>query len=101
MNKATCAFIAAAAALTLSSVAYAQNNTLATPSVKSPVSSTPATPATSGYGAPGATNSESGMSGGAMNSNMPNGANTDAGATNAYGVNNTLARPSTKSPAGQ
>jgi hypothetical protein len=36
MNKTTRALIAAVAALTLSAGAYAQNNTLATPSTVSP-----------------------------------------------------------------
>lgn len=99
MKKTTSTLIAAVAALTLSGVAYAQNNTLATPSVKSPVSDTSTN---SGYGTTGAANSESGMSAGAMNSSMSNGANTGAAAdTTAYGANNTLARPSVKSPAGQ
>ncbi|WP_321843628.1 hypothetical protein [Paraburkholderia bannensis] len=99
MIKATSTLIAAVAALTLSGGAFAQNNTLATPSVKSPVA---ATDTSSGYGTPAAANSESGMSAGAMNSNTANGANAAAAApTNAYGVNNTLARPSVTSPAGQ
>ncbi|HEV3430725.1 MAG TPA: hypothetical protein VG320_22825 [Paraburkholderia sp.] len=101
MKKATGTLMAAVAALTLSGVACAQNNTLATPSVKSPVSAAPAA-TNSGYGTPGAANSESGMSAGAMNSSMQNGTNTNATAeTGAYGANNTLARPSVKSPAGQ
>lgn len=100
MIKVTSTLIAAVAALTLSGGAFAQNNTLATPSVKSPVADT--TSANSGYGTPAAANSESGMSAGAMNSNATNGANAGAAApTNAYGVNNTLARPSVTSPAGQ
>lgn len=99
MKKATRTLIAVAIVITASGGAYAQNNTLATPSVKSPVA---AASENSGYGTPAAANSESGMSAGAMNSSMQNGANTGAAAdTNAYGVNNTLARPSVKSPAGQ
>ncbi|WP_345891143.1 hypothetical protein [Burkholderia sp. Ax-1719] len=99
MKKATRTLIAAAIVVTTSGVAYAQNNTLATPSVKSPVA--PASE-NSGYGTPAAANSESGMSAGAMNSSMPNGANAAAAAdTGAYGANNTLARPSVKSPVGQ
>jgi hypothetical protein len=49
MNKLTSTLIAAAAALAVSGGAYAQNNTLATPSVVSPAA------ATSGYGTPTAT----------------------------------------------
>jgi hypothetical protein len=101
MKKATRILIAAAAtiaAVTASVGAYAQNNTLATPSVKSPVA--PASE-NSGYGTPAAANSESGMSAGAMNANAQNGANAATAETGAYGANNTLARPSVKSPVGQ
>ena len=62
MNKATSTLIAAVAALTLSGGAYAQNNTLATPSTVSPAAN-----ATSGYGTPGVTNSDSGMGAGSPN----------------------------------
>jgi hypothetical protein len=95
MNKVTSTLIAAAAVLTLSGGAHAQgNNTLATPSTKSPVS------ATSDYGTPGATNSDSGT--GSPNSGQPN--STNANSTTvppAFGGNNTLATPTTKSPAAQ
>jgi hypothetical protein len=96
MKKATSTFIAALAALTLSGGAYAQNNTLATPSTVSPAA------ATSGYGAPGATNSESGMSAGSSNSALPNTTNNSATSlTNLPGSHNTLATPSVASPAAQ
>lgn len=101
MNTAIGTLIAAAAALALSGSAYAQNNTLATPSTKSPVAAAPdTTNTTSGYGMPGTANSESGMGAGAMNSNSQNMNNGSMSATPAYGTNNTLATPSTKSPAG-
>lgn len=103
MDKTISSLIAAVAALVLSGGAYAQaNNTLATPSTRSPAAVTPAT-STSGYGTPGAINSESGTGVGSGNVGTPN-----AGLRNsmsdsatpdvAYGVNNTLARPSVKSP---
>lgn len=95
MNKAIYTSLAAAAALALSAGAYAQNNTLATPSVVSPVAAQPA-PATSGYGTPGTANSDSGTNAGSSNARMQNGATP---ATPAFGVNNTLARPSVASPA--
>ena len=97
MNKATSTLIAAVAALTLSGGAYAQsNNTLATPSTVSPAN------ATSGYGTPGVTNSDSGMSAGSANSGLPNGTNSSATSlTNLPGSHNTLATPSTVSPAAQ
>jgi len=99
LNKAIYTFIAAAAALALSGSAFAQNNTLATPSVVSPVAAAAAT-ATNGYGTPGATGSDSGTSAGTSNAGAPKGTNTSSAAnTTAYGVNNTLARPSTTSPA--
>jgi hypothetical protein len=93
--KAISTVIAATAALMLSGGAYAQaNNTLATPSVVSPAAAT----TSSGYGAPGATNSDSGTGAGSANAtnNANNGAATVAPA---YGGNNTLATPSTASPA--
>lgn len=98
MNKATSTLIAAAAALMLSGGAYAQsNNTLATPGTVSPAANV-----TSGYGAPGATNSDSGVGSGSSNSSLPNGtSNGSTAAAGAYGVNNTLATPSTASPAGK
>jgi hypothetical protein len=96
MIKATRTLIAAVAALTLSAGAYAQsNNTLATPSTVSPAA------ATSGYGTPGAASSESGMSAGAANSSLPNSTNNSSTSLiNAPGSHNTLATPSTVSPAG-
>jgi hypothetical protein len=97
MNKASSTLIAAVAALSLSGGAYAQsNNTLATPSTMSPVH------ATSGYGSPGGTNSDSGMGAGAPNSGLPNSTNNSSTSlTNAPGSHNTLATPTTASPAGQ
>ncbi|MFM0649251.1 hypothetical protein PQR14_33450 [Paraburkholderia bryophila] len=95
MIKTTGTLIAAVAALTLSAGAYAQsNNTLATPSTTSPVAAT-----TSGYGTPGAVNSESGTSAGSPNSNSSS--NSAASLTNLPGSHNTLATPSTVSPAAQ
>jgi hypothetical protein len=94
MNKATSTLIAAVAALALSGGAYAQNNTLATPSTVSPAA------ATSGYGTPGATNSDSGSAAGSANSGMANGTSSGAASlTNLPGSHNTLATPSTASPA--
>ncbi|MFM0730525.1 hypothetical protein PQQ52_08535 [Paraburkholderia sediminicola] len=98
MNKATSTLIAAVAALTLSGGAYAQsNNTLATPSTVSPAN------ATSGYGAPGVTNSDSGIGAGSPNSGLPNTTNNNISTslTNLPGSHNTLATPSTVSPAAQ
>ena len=87
--------VAGVAALALSGGVYAQNNTLATPTTVSP-----ATNATSGYGTPGATNSDSGVGTGSLNSrpqkSTNNGSTSD---TPAYGTNNTLATPTTMSPA--
>ncbi len=93
MNKATSTLIAAIAALILSGGAYAQsNNTLATPTTKSPAD------ATSGYGTPGVTHSDS--SAGSPGLSQPNRADTSAtSVTPAFGANNTLATPTTKSPA--
>lgn len=95
MNKTTCALIAAAVALSLSDVAFAQgNNTLATPTTKSPAA------ATSGYGTPGAVQSESGTA--SPNMRQTNSMDADStSSTPAFGVNNTLARPTTKSPVAQ
>ncbi|MGF6374889.1 hypothetical protein [Paraburkholderia sp. 32] len=100
MNKASSTLIAAVAALTLSGGVYAQsNNTLATPSTQSPAA------ATSGYGTPGATNTDSGAgspTSGQPTWGQPNSANSSSTARPpAYGVNNSLATPTTKSPAGQ
>jgi hypothetical protein len=95
MNKATSTLIAAFAALTLSGGAYAQsNNTLATPTTESPAK------ATSGYGTAGVTNSDSGMGAGSTNSGQPNSTNNSSTSlTNAPGSHNTLATPTTVSPA--
>jgi hypothetical protein len=95
MKKASITLIAAAAALTLSGSAFAQNNTLATPSVTSPAAAT----ANSSYGAPGAASTDSGQGTGSQNSTAQKSLNNGAAAdTTAYGVNNSLARPSVTSP---
>ncbi|CAD6528840.1 hypothetical protein [Paraburkholderia metrosideri] len=98
MKKATSTLIAAVAALAVSGSVYAQNNTLATPSTVSPVH-----PAASGYGTPGATTSESGTGAGSSNAGSANGtsSNSATSLTNLPGSHNTLATPSTVSPAGQ
>ncbi len=98
MNKAISTLIAACAALALSGGAYAQgNNTLATPSTKSPAAN-----AASSYGTPGATSSDSGMGTGAPNPGQQTSTNTSStSSTPAFGSNNTLATPTTKSPAAQ
>ncbi|WP_321960316.1 hypothetical protein [Paraburkholderia sp. J7] len=94
MSKTISTFIAGVAALTLSAGAYAQaNNTLATPSVVSPAAANANANATSGYGAPGAANSDSGMS------TSPNSANNGAAPIPGGPNNNTLATPTTASPA--
>lgn len=99
MNKTSITLIAAVASLTLTGVAQAQsNNTLATPGTASPVK------APSGYGTPGATGSDSGAVAGAGSASAGMHGGTNAGAPAvmpAYGVNNTLATPGTKSPAAQ
>lgn len=92
MSKTIRTMIATAAAL-LASGAYAQaNNTLATPTTKSPVDTS------TGYGTPGVTRSDSGA--GSMNSSQMNGMGTERTSvtTPAFGANNTLATPTTKSP---
>lgn len=96
MKQATSTLIATVVAVTLSGAAYAQNNTLATPTTKSPA----AAQEPSGYGTPGTPNSDSGN--GSSNSGQSNSANmSSTSSMPAYGVNNTLARPTTQSPAGQ
>lgn len=99
MNKAIGSLIAAAAALALSGSALAQgNNTLATPSVKSPAAVSPDT-STSGYGTPGTMNSESGSGNvGTPNAGLRDSMNDSSTPDVANGVNNTLARPTVKSP---
>jgi len=94
MNKATGTLIAAVAALTLSGAAYAQNNnSLARPTVTSPVS------AAGGYGTPGTTNSDSGSPAGSSNSGLTQSANGSTPAPTVWPNNNSLARPSVVSPA--
>jgi len=95
MTRTLSTLIAAAAALTLSGGAYAQNNTLATPSTVSPVA------ATSSYGTPGATGSDSGKRAVSANPNAQSSTNNGStSSTAAFGGNNTLARPSVTSPVG-
>jgi hypothetical protein len=93
MNKTTSTLFAALAALTLSGGAYAQNNTLATPTTVSPAA---ATNTTSGYGTSGVTRSDSGTGAGSQNSSVPN---SSTSLTNIPGSHNTLATPSVASPA--
>jgi hypothetical protein len=96
MNKTTSILIAAAAALALSGSVYAQNNTLATPSVVSPAN------ATSGYSAPAANGTDSGVGTGSSNASQSGNTNADpTSLTNPPGSHNTLATPSVTSPAGQ
>lgn len=97
MNKASSTLIAAVAALMLSGGANAQsNNTLATPTTVSPAA------ATSGYGSPGVTNSESGKAAVSPNSGLSNSTNNSSTSlTNPPGSHNTLATPTTVSPAAQ
>lgn len=103
MNKATRALIAAVAALALSGGAYAQTAGGSAGGGSSHGStSSPATnqmnDSTSGYGTPGTTGSDSGMSAGSQNPGMQQGPNNSS--TPAPKTNNTLATPTTKSPAG-
>ncbi|WP_028225212.1 hypothetical protein [Paraburkholderia ferrariae] len=101
MEKALKTLVAAAAALALCGGAHAQNNTLATPSVKSPVAAAAAT-ANSGYGTPGATSSDSGMGSGSMDKTADKTTTlSPAPGAGAYGSHNTLATPSVVSPANQ
>jgi hypothetical protein len=96
MKRTTSMIVAAVAVLTLSDGAYAQNNTLATPSTTSPVH------ASSGYGTPAATGSESGTGAGTSNSgSAKNPTNSSTPFTSVPGSHNTLATPSTVSPAAQ
>ncbi|WP_322011950.1 hypothetical protein [Paraburkholderia sp. J12] len=102
MEKALKTLIAATAALALCGGAYAQNNTLATPSVKSPVAAAAATTANSGYGTPGATGSDSGMAAGSLDKTADKSMNVSpAPGAGSYGSHNTLATPSVASPATQ
>jgi hypothetical protein len=96
MKKASSTSIAAVVALMLSGGVYAQgNNTLATPSTVSPVANT-----TSGYGTPAAASSDSGVGTASPNSGQQKSTNdSSTSGTSAFGVNNTLATPSTVSPA--
>jgi hypothetical protein len=93
MNKATITLIAAVAALTLSGGIYAQSNDMVATSTTVSLAN-----ATSGYGTPGVTNSESGKTAVPRNWGLPNSAKS---LTNVPGSHNTLATPSTASPAAQ
>jgi hypothetical protein len=94
MNKVLSTLITAVAALALSGVTYAQSNdTLATPNIMSSAAN-----ATNGYGTPGAANSDSGMRAASPNSRPQSTNNSSTSGTVAFGVNNTLARPSVVSP---
>jgi len=101
MNKSTSMLIAAVAALTLSGGAYAQsNNSLARPSVVSPVAAAVSPAATTGgYGTPGDANSDSGRAAASPNSGAQNSVNGSAPAPIVWKSNNSLARPSVVSPA--
>ncbi|PCE27424.1 hypothetical protein BWP39_02690 [Paraburkholderia acidicola] len=92
MKKTTSTLIAAVAALALSGGAYAQNNTLARPTVTSPAAAANTT--TSGYGTSGVAKSDSGT--GSQNAGLPNSATS---LTNIPGSHNTLATPGVASPA--
>ena len=93
MKKTTSTLIAAGAALALSGGAFAQNNTLATPTTVSPAA---AANTTSGYGTAGVTKSDSGTGAGSQNASLPN---SSTSLTNIPGSHNTLATPSVASPA--
>lgn len=113
MNKATSALIAAVAAFALSGGAYAQAGAGAGGgagggadgggsghggSTASPANqANQPNDATSGYGTPGMSNSESGRVERAPNSGLPSGTNSTS--KSAPKSNNTLATPSTVSPA--
>ncbi|RFU49268.1 hypothetical protein [Paraburkholderia sp. DHOC27] len=100
MKKATSALIAAVAALTLSSGAFAQSAGGSSGGGTGGSTASPSNQngATSGYGTPGSTNTDSGMRA-APNSGLPN-SNANPTITPAPKTNNTLATPSTVSPAG-
>jgi hypothetical protein len=101
MNKATSTLIAAVAALALSGGAYAQATGGSSGGGTSGSTASPSNQvngSTSGYGTPGYTNSESGMAIGSPNSGLPN-SNASPSGSAAPKTNNTLATPSTVSPA--
>lgn len=105
MNKATRTLIAAAAALAMSGGVYAQtaggmngggssNGTMTNPAANQ------MNDTSSGYGAPGSSNSDSGMPVGQSKSGMRDGTSNSAPRhTSAPPDNNSLARPTVKSPA--
>jgi hypothetical protein len=106
MNKATSTLIAAFAALTLSGGAYAQagggsSGGSSSGSTASPANQMQMNGVTGGYGTPGTTNSDSGMAAKSPNSGLPSSINSTTSGTSAPTSNNTLATPSTISPAGQ
>jgi hypothetical protein len=90
MNQAIRASIAAVAALMLSGGAFAQNNTLATPSVVSPAAAKPASPAMPASSDVGTLTMP--QQGGSMPMASPD------PLANPPGSHNTLATPSTKPP---
>nr|WP_255580858.1 hypothetical protein [Caballeronia sp. dw_276] len=94
MNKTIGTLVAAVTALTMSCGAFAQgNNTLARPSVVSPVA------VTGGYGTPGNSTSESGQAATSSSSGQQSGGNASTPAPTVWKSNNSLARPSVVSPA--
>jgi hypothetical protein len=96
MQKAT-RTILATAALMLSAGAYAQsNNSLARPSVTSPVAV--AVAPTNGYGTPGTTGADSGGPS-SQNPGTSTSNTTAAPSPTVWKSNNSLARPSVASPA--
>lgn len=100
MKKATSTLIAAVAALAMSGGVYAQSAGGSGAHGSTANSATQQLNDTnSGYGTPGSANSESGMMNKAPNSGLPNGTNNSTAGTIAPKTNNTLATPSTASPA--
>lgn len=94
MNMTTRTLLAASA-LMVSAGGYAQsNNSLARPSVTSPVAVAP----TSGYGTPGTSNSDSGGPS-SQNPGTSTSNTTAAPSPTVWKSNNSLARPSVVSPA--
>ena len=101
MKKVTSTLIAAVAALTLSGGAFAQAGGGSSGGGTSGSTASPANQVngtTNGYGTPGMTNSDSGKPTGSPNSGLPS-SNSGTAGISAPATNNTLATPSTKSPA--
>jgi hypothetical protein len=94
MNKVISTFIAAVAALALTGGAYAQNDTQATTTTVPAAINT-----ASGYGTTGVTNADSGIGASSPNASAQKTINdSPTPVAVAFGVNNTLATPSVKSP---